>query len=129
MRGTGLTDLILCIPGIYRLLPAFGPHGGEGGFFRRASVLYLAGFQGKASGYRRGAFKDRVEKLHDAIAKSLRKGDLFTCYNPSQYLVMLNGTSNEYCLLIYERIDSNLHLWDGARKVKLNYQVMPESLI
>lgn len=42
---------------------------------------------------------------------------------------MLNGTSNEYCLLIYERIDSNLHLWDGARKVKLNYQVMPESLI
>ena len=64
--------------------------------------------------------KTASEKLHDAIGKSLRKGDLFTCYNPSQYLVMLNGTSNEYCLRIYERID---------RKVKLNYQVMPESLI
>ena len=73
--------------------------------------------------------KTASEKLHDAIAKSLRKGDLFTCYNPSQYLVMLNGTSNEYCLRIYERIDRNLHLWDGGRKVKLNYQVMPESLI
>lgn len=68
-------------------------------------------------------------KLHEAIGKSLRKGDLFTCYNPSQYLVMLNGTSNEYCLRIYERIDRNLHLWDGGRKVKLNYQVMPESLM
>ena len=73
--------------------------------------------------------KTASEKLHDAIGKSLRKGDLFTCYNPSQYLVMLNGTSNEYCLRIYERIDRNLHLWDGGRKVKLNYQVMPESLI
>ena len=73
--------------------------------------------------------KTASEKLHDAIGKSLRKGDLFTCYNPSQYLVMLNGTSNEYCLRIYERIDRNLHLWDGGMKVKLNYQVMPESLI
>ncbi len=43
---------------------------------------------------------------------------------------MLNGTSQEYCLEdISERIDRTLHLWDGGRKVKLNYQVMPESLL
>lgn len=73
--------------------------------------------------------KTASAKLHEAIGKSIRKGDVFTCYNPSQYLVMLNGTSQEYCLRIYERIDRNLHLWDGGRKVKLNYQVMPESLL
>lgn len=73
--------------------------------------------------------KTASAKLHEAIGKSVRKGDVFTCYNPSQFLVMLNGTSQEYCLRIYERIDRNLHMWDGGRKVKLNYQVMPESLL
>lgn len=73
--------------------------------------------------------KEASAKLHEAIGKSIRKGDMYTCYSPSQYLVMLNGTSQEYCLRIYERIDRNLHLWDGGRKVKLNYQVMPESLM
>lgn len=73
--------------------------------------------------------KTASARLHEAIGTSVRKGDLFTCYNPSQYLVMLNGTSQEYCLRIFERIDRTLHLWDGGRKVKLNYQVMPESLL
>ena len=73
--------------------------------------------------------KAASSKLHEAIGNSIRKGDVFTCYNPSQYLVMLNGTSQEYCLRIFERIDRNLHLWDGGRRVKLNYQVMPESLL
>ena len=31
------------------------------------------------------------EMLKNAIGESLRKGDLFTCYSPVQYLVLLNG--------------------------------------
>lgn len=73
--------------------------------------------------------KTASARLHEAIGKSVRKGDLFTCYNPSQFLIMLNGTSQEYCLKIFERIDCALHQWDGGRKVKLNFQVMPGNLL
>lgn len=73
--------------------------------------------------------KTASARLHEAIGISVRKGDMFTCYNPSQFLVMLNGTSQEYCLRIFERIDHTLHQWDGGRKVKLNYQVMPGGLL
>lgn len=73
--------------------------------------------------------KTASARLHEAIGISVRKGDMFTCYNPSQFLVMLNGTSQEYCLRIYERIDRALHQWDGGRKVRLNYQVMPGILL
>ena len=73
--------------------------------------------------------KDASVHLKSAIAGSLRKGDLFTCYNPSQYLVLLNGTTEEYCTRIYQRIDRSLHLWEGARRLRLNYQVMPQNLM
>lgn len=73
--------------------------------------------------------KTASARLHEAIGKSVRKGDLFTCYNPSQFLIMLNGTSQEYCLKIFERIDCALHQWDGGRKVKLDFQVMPGNLL
>ena len=43
----------------YRLLARMAE---RGGFFQCTSVLHFAGFQGKASGYRRRAFKNRVRE-------------------------------------------------------------------
>ena len=44
-------------------------------------------------------------KLMSAIKHCLRKGDSFTRYNPSQFLILLVGTNKEKCGLIFERIE------------------------
>ena len=72
-------------------------------------MLHFAGFQGKPLDTGGELFKTASEKLHDAIGKSLRKG----IYLPaiiSQYLVMLNGTSNSIACGFMRRIDRSLHL-------------------
>ena len=44
------------------------------------------------------------EELYDTIMHSLRRGDSFTQYSPSQFLILLVGTSKENCQMIFERI-------------------------
>mgnify|MGYP005774521741 FL=1 len=44
-------------------------------------------------------------ELMSAIKHCLRKGDSFTRYNPSQFLILLVGTNKENCGLIFERIE------------------------
>lgn len=70
--------------------------------------------------------KAASDQLHHAISISVRKGDLFTCCSPGQYLVMLNGATPEFSRGIYGRIDENLHQWDQGKKVKLELQVLPD---
>lgn len=42
--------------------------------------------------------------LHKAIQTSLRRGDSFTKYSPTQFLILLIGTNRENCSIIYKRI-------------------------
>lgn len=43
-------------------------------------------------------------ELQSSIKHSLRRGDSFTQYSPSQFLVLLVGTSRENCAMIFDRI-------------------------
>lgn len=43
-------------------------------------------------------------ELQRAIKSGLRRGDSFTKYSPSQFLLLLVGTNKENCSLIFERI-------------------------
>ena len=45
-----------------------------------------------------------MEELQNAIQHCLRRGDSFTKYSASQYLVLLIGTNKENCSMIFERI-------------------------
>lgn len=47
------------------------------------------------------------QELHKAIKRALRRGDSFTKYSPSQYVLLLVGTNKENCGLIYDRIAKN----------------------
>ena len=47
------------------------------------------------------------EGLFYAIKGSLRRGDSFTKYNPSQYLAILVGTNEENCQIVIDRISKN----------------------
>ena len=44
------------------------------------------------------------EHLHRAIKQSIRRGDCFTKYSPSQFLILLVGAKMENCSTIFERI-------------------------
>lgn len=44
------------------------------------------------------------EELQNTIQYCLRKGDSYTKYSPSQYLILLTGTNRENCGQIYDRI-------------------------
>ena len=57
------------------------------------------------------------EMLKNAIGESLRKGDLFTCYSPVQYLVLLNGAGQEHVLAVCERVERSLKQWENGKKI------------
>lgn len=42
--------------------------------------------------------------LYQSIKDSLRRGDSFTKYNPSQFLILLMGTNEENCQIVIDRI-------------------------
>lgn len=44
------------------------------------------------------------QELYDTIQMCLRKGDCFTKYSPSQFLILLVGTNKENCGMIFDRI-------------------------
>ena len=62
-------------------------------------------------------------KLRTAIQKSLRRGDSFTRYSPSQFLILLIGTNKENCKLIFNRILDNFAMEHRTWKNYLKYYV------
>ena len=64
------------------------------------------------------------EMLKKAIVGSLRKGDLFTCYSPVQYLILLNGAGQKHVLAVCERVQRSLKQWENGKKIKMNYQIL-----
>lgn len=71
--------------------------------------------------------KEASACLRTVISGTLRKGDLFTCYHPSQYLLLLNGTGQKNSVRVYERIQKDLEarFESSVRKIRLNYQLIP----
>ncbi|WP_242826914.1 AfsR/SARP family transcriptional regulator [Butyrivibrio sp. MC2013] len=57
----------------------------------------------------------RSGALWEAIHMTLRQGDTFTKYSNSQYLILLVGTSQEDCDIIYRRINKKLKEIAGPR--------------
>lgn len=45
-----------------------------------------------------------TDELYDAIKHCLRRGDSFKKYSPTQFLILLVGTNQENCSMIFDRI-------------------------
>lgn len=45
-----------------------------------------------------------TDELYDAVKHCLRRGDSFTKYSPTQFLILLVGTNQENCSMIFDRI-------------------------
>jgi DNA-binding SARP family transcriptional activator len=59
--------------------------------------------------------KIRSQALWEAIHSTLRQGDTFTRYSNSQFLILLVGSSQEDCEIIYRRINKRLKELAGPR--------------
>jgi len=77
--------------------------------------------------------KNRSQSLYEAIRQTLRQGDTFTRYSNAQYLILLVGTSQEDCDIIYRRIVHKMKNIAGTR-AEFKYSVvslaeLPQELI
>jgi len=57
-----------------------------------------------------------MKQLGMAIPGSLRKGDLFTRYSPSQYMLMLYSLTYEDCKMLINKI---MHSLDSKNLAKI----------
>lgn len=62
-------------------------------------------------------------ELHRAVKNSLRRGDSFSKYSPSQFLILLVGTSQENCDIIFRRIAGRFTQKHGSWNKYLEYYV------
>lgn len=62
-------------------------------------------------------------ELQNTIQQCLRKGDSFTKYSPSQFLILLVGTNKENCSMIFDRIQKYFSREHKSWKQYLDYFV------
>ena len=103
----------------YRLFQRILERNGQSAYLM---VITLVDSKGRpAEGTERQEEFSRI--LHAAIQKSLRRGDSFTRYSPSQFLILLIGTNKENCKLIFNRILDNFAAEHRTWKNYLKYYV------
>ena len=64
-------------------------------------------------------------QLRNAIQYSLRRGDVFTRYSVSQYLILLPTISMENCEMVLKRILHNFRINNPHTKVTVTYKMQP----
>lgn len=65
----------------------------------------------------------RSDDLHEAISETLREGDVICKYSASQFLILLVGTSQEDCNIVYRRISAHFKEISGSR-AEFKYQII-----
>jgi DNA-binding SARP family transcriptional activator len=64
------------------------------------------------------------DALKAASKASLRRGDLYTRYSPSQYLYLLIGINQENCSIVFDRIEKHFRKENRGNQVSLKYKVI-----
>ena len=65
----------------------------------------------------------RAEILQQSLSEGLRKGDVYTKYSSSQYLILLIGTKREDCAIIYQRLSRRVKELTGSR-AEFRYRIV-----
>ena len=82
----------------------------------------LVDYEGKAIRSQEKLNK-RADLLQDALFRGLRKGDVFTKYSQSQFLLLLIGTKKEDCTTIYQRI-SHMLKENACSRAEFQYRIV-----
>ena len=94
---------------------------------RRGSSIFmmlctLVDYEGKPI-QNQDKLNTRAEVLQQSLSEGLRKGDVYTKYSSSQYLILLIGTKREDCAIIYQRISRRLKELAGSR-AEFRYRIV-----
>ena len=94
---------------------------------RRGSSIFmmlctLVDYEGKPI-HNQDKLNARAEILEQSLSEGLRKGDVYTKYSPSQYLILLLGTKREDCAIIYQRISRRVKELAGSR-AEFRYRIV-----
>lgn len=102
---------------IYRYITRTIERSGQSVFMMVCSIYYLnpTGRKSPRAG----------EILQEVIGSSLRKGDSYTRYCDNQFVILLMGTQNEDCELIFERIRKNFKKGNRNSNCELDYVALP----
>ncbi len=98
---------------IYRYTTRIVERNGQSVFFMMCSVTYLNSAGRKSP--------NASEMLFEAIGSALRKGDVYSQYSKHQFLILLTGTQNENCEMIFERIRKNFKKKNRNSNCDLEY--------
>lgn len=71
------------------------------------------------------ALSTNMERLKDCISSSLRRGDVFTRYSISQYLLMLPSASYENSEMVVNRIIRAYRRQHPRAEVSIQYKLLP----
>ncbi len=74
----------------------------------------LADYEGKPF-MNREKLESRSKTLRQCISSSLRRGDIFSRYSSSQYLILLVGSDKEGCNVVAGRISKKLYAIEGSK--------------
>lgn len=84
----------------YRLISRMIERNGQSVYMMLCSIT-----NGKGQPMENGSKLEMMtEELYASIKYCLRRGDCFTKYSPSQFLILLVGANKENCAMIFERI-------------------------
>ncbi len=68
--------------------------------------------------------QSNYHRLQTAIKESLRKGDCFSRYSPSQYLILLTGINYENCEAVFRRIEDKFRRMCKGKCSAISYSVV-----
>ncbi len=103
--------------GIYRMVERMLERGGQSVYLMLCTVV-----DGKGNPMREGAKLDElVQRMGDAVRRSVRRGDAMTKYGRGQYLVLLINTTRENCSVIQKRINNRFII--GRQRSAIQYYV------
>lgn len=85
--------------------------------------LLLCTLDAKKQAENHERLKELSGKLSASIQEALRRGDIFTCYNLNQYLVILTGICKEECSIVTYRIDACFRKRESSRRIHINYRM------
>jgi DNA-binding SARP family transcriptional activator len=86
-------------------------------------LLSLVTKQGTAL-KQRDTLQEVTVPLYKAIKSVLRKGDMFTRYSSSQYLILLVGINQENCSHVFTRIEKKFTKYCKNNMVHIQYKVI-----
>lgn len=87
------------------------------------AMVVLCGADGSALPIKRCT--ETMDSLHDAIAHTLRTGDVFTRFSRDQYLIMLPSSSHENAALALDRVIAAYQKTISGMTTQVEYSILP----